>query len=155
LQSKPAPAPSLTKILVPVDGSEHALRAVRVASEVASKYNADLILLSVVASPGFSLVGPVGAPADLSDYYKIGNEEAQAAVEKAAVIAKEAGVRSTGKVVQPVTSAAEAIVEFATSEKVDMIVMGTRGLGGFKKLVLGSVSGGVVASSPCSVLVVR
>jgi nucleotide-binding universal stress UspA family protein len=155
LQSESASAPSLAKILVPVDGSEHALRAVRVASEMASKYNADLILLSVVASPGFALVGPVGAPADLSDYYKVGNEEARAAVEKAAVVAKEAGVRSTGKVVQPVTSAGEAIVEFATSEKVDMIVMGTRGLGGFKKLVLGSVSSGVVAGSPCSVLVVR
>lgn len=156
MQSTKAGAPpSLSKILVPVDGSEHATRALRVAAELASKYHSSLLILSVVAAPGFTLVGPVGAPADLSDYYQIGNDEANKAVQEAARVAKESGVDSTTKVIQPVASAAEAIVEFATAEKVDMIVMGTRGLGGFKKLVLGSVSSGVVSISPCSVLVVR
>lgn len=149
------PSITTTKILVPVDGSDQALKAAKVAVELASTYHAKLFILSVVAAPGFSLVGPVGAPADLSDYYKAGNADAKSAVERAEVIAREAGVEFSGSVVQPVASAADAIVEFATSQKVDLIVMGTRGLGGIRKLVLGSVSSAVVSSSPCSVLVVR
>lgn len=155
MQTSPSTAPSLAKILVPVDGSEHALKAVGVAAEIAARYHSALLLVSVVPSPGFALVGPVGAPADLSDYYTVSNEEAGKAIDSAAKAAKEAGVDASGKVIQPVVSAAEAIVEYASAEKVDMIVMGTRGLGGFKRLVLGSVSSGVASSSPCSVLVVR
>ena len=155
MQSETKPSSSITKILVPVDGSEHALRAVRVAAEMALKYQAKLLLLSVVPAPGFALLGPVGAPADLTDYYRLGNEEANRAIDGAKKVAQEAGVEAGGKVVQPVNSAAEAICEYAASENVSVIVMGTRGLGGFKKLVLGSVSGGVVSNSHCSVLVVR
>ena len=49
----------------------------------------------------------------------------------------------------------EVILNYAKEKGVDLIVMGTRGLGGFKKLLLGSVSNGVVSHAPCSVLIVR
>jgi nucleotide-binding universal stress UspA family protein len=52
-------------------------------------------------------------------------------------------------------SVVEAIVEYATEEKAQLIVMGTRGMTGFKKMLLGSVSNGVVNHAPCAVLVVR
>jgi len=57
--------------------------------------------------------------------------------------------------VEGVTSTVQGIVEFASNEKVDLIVIGTRGLSGFKRLLIGSVSSGVVAHAHCPVLVVR
>lgn len=50
---------------------------------------------------------------------------------------------------------ATAIVEYATEIGADLIVLGTRGRGGFSSLVLGSTSHGVIHDAPCDVLVVR
>jgi nucleotide-binding universal stress UspA family protein len=142
-------------ILVPVDDSESAEKSARIAFELARSYNAKVVVLSVVAAPGFSFSGPAGAPIDLTEYYKLGTTEAGRAVEKAVKIAKESGLDARGEVIEPVSSTVGAIVEFAEKEKADLIVMGTRGLGGFRKLLLGSVSTGVVSHAPCSVLIVR
>ena len=142
-------------ILVPVDGSESAEKSARAALELALKYHAKVVALSIVASPGFAFTGPAGAPADLTDYYKEGTTGAKQAIDSIVKLAKETGVEIRGEVLEPVSSTVGAIVEFAEKEKVDLIVMGTRGLGGFKKLLLGSVSNGVVSHAPCSVLIVR
>jgi len=53
------------------------------------------------------------------------------------------------------TSVVETIVNQAVKENADLIIVGTRGLGGFKKLILGSVSNGVVSHVHCPVLVIR
>lgn len=47
------------------------------------------------------------------------------------------------------------IIEFAERENIDLIIMGTRGRTGFKKLLLGSVASGVVNFAHCPVLVIR
>ena len=52
-------------------------------------------------------------------------------------------------------SVVETIVNQAVKENVDLIIVGTRGLGGFKKLLLGSVSNGIVSRAHCPVLVIR
>jgi nucleotide-binding universal stress UspA family protein len=49
----------------------------------------------------------------------------------------------------------EAIVDLAKREGVDLVILGSHGLSGLKKLLLGSVSSHVVAHAPCSVLVVK
>ena len=145
----------MTSVLVPVDGSESAERAANVAFQLASLYGARVVVLSVVAAPGFSFSGPAGAPADLTEYYKLGTVEAGRAVESALSHAKELGLNAKGEVIEPVSSTVGAIIEFAEKEKIDLIVMGTRGLGGFKKLLLGSVSSGVISHAHCAVLIVR
>lgn len=122
---------------------------------MASIYKAGVVIISVVSPPAFFISGPVGAPADLTDYYRLEMEDANGAVNSVMSLAKNAGVDAKLQVLRPTASVTEAIIEFATAEKVDLIVVGTRGLGGFKKLLLGSVSGGVIANAPCSVLVVR
>jgi nucleotide-binding universal stress UspA family protein len=142
------------KILIPVDGSEPAKRAAEVGVELAALYKSSVIMLSVVPSPSY-VTGQVGAPGDLTEYYKVESQDATKLVGDMMDMAKQSGVEATSKVLQPVTSVVEAISEYATSEKVDLIVVGTRGLGGIKRLVLGSVSGGLTSNAPCSVLVVR
>ena len=122
---------------------------------MAAIYKAGVVIISVVSPPAFFISGPVGAPADLTDYYRLEMEDANGAVNSVMSLAMNAGVDAKLQVLRPTASVTEAIIEFATAEKVDLIVVGTRGLGGFKKLLLGSVSGGVIANAPCSVLVVR
>ena len=52
-------------------------------------------------------------------------------------------------------SVVETILEQGDKSNVDLIVIGTRGLTGFKKLLVGSVSSGVISHAHCSVLIVR
>jgi nucleotide-binding universal stress UspA family protein len=53
------------------------------------------------------------------------------------------------------TSIVGAIVDYAERENIDLIVIGSRGLSGFKKLLLGSVASGVVTYANCPVMVVK
>ena len=155
MESGPVSPPSIKQILVPVDGSEHAKRAAQTAISLASTYKASILVVSAVAPPAFYISGPVGAPADLADYFKLQTEDAKSAVSSVESLAKGAGLDVRSEVLRPASSVIEAITDIASSEKVDIIVIGTRGLGGFKKMLLGSVSSGVVDHAPCSVLVVR
>jgi nucleotide-binding universal stress UspA family protein len=59
------------------------------------------------------------------------------------------------EVVVTATSIASAIVEYAKNKDVDLIVIGTRGRSGFKKLSLGSVASGVITNAACPVMVVK
>jgi nucleotide-binding universal stress UspA family protein len=52
-------------------------------------------------------------------------------------------------------SKVDAILDYAEKNSVDLIVMGTRGITGFKRILVGSVASAVVASAPCPVMVVR
>lgn len=142
-------------VLALVDGSEHSTRALQTALELAKKYGSKVIALSVITTPSFLPVGTGGSPTDLSAYYEEGARIAKKAVEDAMTLAQQAGVSIRGEVIEAAGSVVETIVDFAGRENADVIVMGTRGLGGLKKLVLGSVSSGVVAHAPCSVLIVR
>lgn len=142
-------------ILALVDGSEHSMRAMQSAVNLGKLYGSSLIALSVVTAPTFLPVGTAGSPPDLGAYYEQTTNEAKRAVENARALARTSGVSCRGEVLEGAKGTVETIVEFATKENVDLIVMGTRGLGGLKKLVLGSVSSGVVSHAPCSVLIVR
>ena len=55
----------------------------------------------------------------------------------------------------PIGDAADALMHVARDQGAELIVVGTRGLGGLKRLVLGSVSAKLVREAPCDVLVVR
>lgn len=148
-------AAKVARILVPVDGSEHARKAADAAINLARVYGSSIVVISVVAPPAFFISGPVGAPADLSDYYRLEMEDAENATKSIVDLAKGAGVDVTSQVLRPDKSVVEAIVDFAKNQSVDLIVIGTRGLGGFKKMLLGSVSSGVISDAQCSVFVVR
>jgi len=69
--------------------------------------------------------------------------------------AKKRGIMVKADIPEATTSVVETIVNQAVKENADLIIVGTRGLGGFKKLILGSVSNGVVSHAHCPVLVIR
>jgi nucleotide-binding universal stress UspA family protein len=69
--------------------------------------------------------------------------------------ANDQGMQAQSETLESVSSVVEEITHCAETKSVDLIVIGTRGLGGFKRLLLGSVSSGVVTHAHCNVLVVR
>jgi nucleotide-binding universal stress UspA family protein len=144
------------KILVPLDGSEGAGRALETALELAERFDAELSLLCVFRhhSPleaSLSMVrarGPMDRPDDALKGYA-GDIVAAA---KARAIA--AGVTPTEAIIkrgQP----ARSIVEFAKDRGIDAIVMGSRGTGDMEGLLLGSVSHKVTSLAPCTCVTVK
>jgi len=143
-----------SKILVPIDGSPMSKKAAEVASKIAKEYGSELIVLSVIPMPRF--VGGLDVPRKTFDeYYDYMDQDARKSVAYVMAGANELGVSSRSEVLRTASTIVETITDMATAERIDLIVMGTRGLGGFKKLLLGSVSSGVVLHAACNVLVVK
>ena len=92
--------------------------------------------------------------AEFEGVEELSKERARGVLLDGIKLAEAHGVKAKGELLEA-SSTVQAIVEFATSEKADLIIVGTRGMTGFKKLILGSVSSGLVGHSECPVLVVR
>ncbi len=150
--------PSLRRILASIDGSDNSKRAALLAIRLAKNNNAEMIVLSVIPNPiyfGTVAPGPSAPYIDYNAYYEAAEKNASGWIDVIDEMATKEGVKTTRDIVQNSTSTVESIVTSAEKQKVDLIVIGTRGLGGFKRLVLGSVSSGVVSHAHCNVLVVR
>lgn len=135
------------KILIPVDGSPFALKALEKGIDIAKKDGADITLMSVALE--FQDVEEI--PISYIDKFK---DKAIRAVDEAKEIVEEAGLKAKTRVEQG-ASPADNIVTFAGEEKFDLIVIGHRGLTGLGRFLVGSVAGRVVSHAPCSVFVVR
>ena len=137
----------MKNILVPVDGSEGADRAIEKAVMLAQTCGAKLNFL-YVANINQLAINAVLSDAILDSVTKAGNVILDRALEMVpAGVAKES-FSDTG-------SPAVVILDFAETNDIDLIVMGSRGLGVVKGVLLGSVSQYVVEQSKCPVLVVK
>ena len=145
------------RLLVAVDGSENAVRAAKAAIMLASKFEAELIVCHAIQAPFYSLTQDrLVIPRDvLKDYIIAAREDAKAMVGKLLQLAEAAHVKAISVILENTFSVVEAIVNLAATRKVDLIIIGTRGQTGFKKLLMGSVSSGVMNHAKCPVLVVR
>ena len=147
-------ANAFRRIVAAYDGSENSARAVGVAAGLATKLGSELMVVHVYSSPviPYSVAGaPVPNYAELE---KVAEDSARSTLAKGIRIAKDSGVAAKGELLEA-SSTVQALTEFTASEKADLLVVGTRGMTGFKKLILGSVSSGLVGHASCSVLVVR
>jgi nucleotide-binding universal stress UspA family protein len=143
------------KILAAFDGSEFSAKAVEVASALAVTGGSELVVAHVYSAPVLAYAGAPGIPVpSFPEYEESMKEGAQKTLSIGVQLAVSAGTKARGVLLEA-PSAVQAIVEFAARERVGLIVAGTRGMGNFKKLVMGSVSSGLVSHASCSVLVVR
>jgi len=135
------------KILVCTDGSAHSSKAVRWAAQFAKNCEAELIVLNVVREI-------LKSDGEVS-WYKEAHEEGNRILSEAkSLVEKEfPDVKVTLKLAGG--EADKVTVEMAENEKFDHIVMGSRGLGQFKRLLLGSISQKVCAHAPCPVTIIR
>jgi nucleotide-binding universal stress UspA family protein len=146
----------IKRIMVATDGSESATRAVKVAIYWARKFNARLIALHVITIPPTAVAGFSPRYATpLREYLASARKEGQKIVDEVVKSAKTEGVKVTPLIPGYSFSVVETIVKEASLNSIDLIVIGTRGLTPFKKLLIGSVSSGVLHHSDCPVLMVR
>ncbi len=135
------------KVLVPVDNSEFALKALAKAIDMAKQEGAELTVMSVALE--FQDVEEI--PISYAEKFK---DQARRAVNNACEVAENAGLKPQTRI-EIGASPADNIVKYAEESKTDLIVMGHRGMTGLDRFLVGSVAGRVVAHAPCSVLVVR
>lgn len=157
--SKTESALRFQKILVAVDGSEGSRKASEVAVELAEKFGSQLFVLHAFRGyPEYMSMFPT-APSPsgkaIEEYEAYARKAALEVVGRTVSLAEKRGIKAKPHTTETIGSAVQAITEYAAAEKIDLIVMGTRGMGGFKKMLLGSVSSGVVTHASCDVLVVR
>ena len=149
----------INKLLVAIDGSNHSLKAVDFASAIAAGCKAKVIILSVVKEHlGKELPAELRAYAklegisiaDLDNLKKIAAELVMDAAERS----REKGVEEVVTEVQtgPV---ARTIVACAQQHDVDMLVIGSRGLGNIEATLRGGVSHRVELLAKCPVLTVK
>ena len=148
------------RILVPVDGSENAARAASVAIEYARKFEAEVFVIHVIAIPAHTLAeveGGIGGldSSESRQYFASARQNAKAIVDEVVKSAEAKNVKATGIIQEYSFSVVETIVDHAAKYNVDLIVIGTRGLTGFRKLLIGSISSGVVNHAHCPVLLIR
>ena len=139
------------KILVAYDGSDHAIRALDTAIDIAKKYEAKLDIVEVVDTAALLGMGVAPIPGEvIQQVYN----KAKSDVESAKSKAQQQGVKEVEAVVLE-GDPATAILEYASKNGVDLIVTGSRGLSTFKRIILGSVSTKIVQDSKIPVLVIK
>jgi nucleotide-binding universal stress UspA family protein len=138
-------------ILVAVDFSQHADAAVVAARDLALQFGAKLHV-----AHAFELVAPLVSPYQVAipDIYLLQSRNvASDRLEELVVELRNGGVEAEPHLTE--APAAPAIARLAGEVAADLVVMGTRGVTGFKHLVLGSVAERTLRLAPCSVLTVK
>jgi len=150
------------KILVTLDGSEHSKNVLEHAVTIATTFKAKLIMLAVVPrvmiplfpDDGFGGM-PLSAAKDMAQFQEKNKELYQSVLDNAMIQIKK---EHSGLMVEAVLKEGRpsaTITDFAENEGVDLIVMGSRGIGGYTGWLLGSTSRKVVDSCTKPVIIVK
>jgi nucleotide-binding universal stress UspA family protein len=134
------------RIVLAVDGSEPAVRAVPVAADIAEKYGSEVIAVHVLEQQ-LGLGGPIAFQT---------TEEATRVADDAARSLKDMGVSARVEARAALAGrAAQEIMDVAASEDAGLIVMGSRGMSDWQGLLIGSVAHKVLHLSSVPVLIIR
>jgi nucleotide-binding universal stress UspA family protein len=150
------------KILVAFDGSEQSKHAIDAAAEMASTNKGKLVVLTVVPKVSLPIFpdegfgnAPVATPADWADYQDKMNASYTKSQEDAMKQLKEKYPKLSTETILLEGRPSATIVEQAEKNQVDLIVMGSRGIGGISGWILGSTSRRVVESCTKPVLILK
>ena len=149
----------IKRILVPLDGSNCSFRAAKYAIEAARLQKAQIFCIHVITKIpyGYSLPG-----SSIDEYFENAKNQAQGWFNKVTFIATKGWTEKSdnvadikAQVFRNVDSVTDAIIDYATKNKIDLIIIGTKGRTGLKRFLMGSVAQGVVQHAHCPVLFVR
>ena len=158
MQEKP-----FSRILVAIDGSISSMHTIDYAISIAMKNSSQLVILYVIDVYKYSYLPSsiILAPTFGSEKYLEERNEAEEQMNKIKEKYKQKTKNNIDskelktEIVEGAKSAATTIMEYAESENIDLIIIGSRGRTSFKKLLLGSVSSDIIKNAHCAVLVIR
>lgn len=149
------------KIMVAIDGSEESMHAANRAIGVAKRYDAKLTVLTVLPQElrydyEIDQVDPEIPMTPVKGVVELSRMEIEAkwfrAIKKNA---SASNVRIETEIIMEKKSVVSDIIEYSKKQSFNLIVIGTKGKTGLRRLLLGSVSQGVLAYAHCPVLLVR
>lgn len=151
---------TVKRILVATDGSDSSIRAANFAIHLCKLEKADLVILHVL--PDIKQGGVIGLRAKYGDlkmvsaFLQAKTHEAHKWIEPIQKNAKKNGVGSKIEILEnDGTSIVGIITKYAQKNQIDLIIVGTRGLSKFRRLLVGSVSSAIISHSHCPVLLVK
>lgn len=148
---------SINKILLAIDKSGFKNKATAYAITLARSLGAEITVIHIIGKSSF------GATGDLLGYYRGGKlkayqdamkKEAEKLLKGAVELAESQGVIMHSEVVMD-SSAEKAIIDYAKKQKMDLIIIGTKGMTGIEKFLMGSVANDVITYAHCPVLAIR
>lgn len=148
----------ISKILVPVDLSDNALRAADYATDLALKYNAKVVVFHVIPIGEFvRALGTFGPyfPEPVQKQIDSLKSQSFAWLEKIRQSAERLGVEVEVEAQVSTNSIVKTITDYADREEFDLVVMGTRGETEVAKMLLGSVASGVLNNLDKTIVIVK
>lgn len=143
------------RILVPVDGSKTSKAGLREAISLAKGQGAALQLVHVVDQHYIAMMG-LDSAAGLSDMMDSMKRSGQGILRDAQAAARKAGLQASTVLLETLTGpAADPIIRQAKKSRADLIVLGTHGRRGVRRLLMGSDAEQIVRNSPVPVMLVR
>lgn len=139
-----------SKILIPVDGSDVAYRALDAALFLSKKLGSKITAINVMENIPTVFIQ---SQKILDELLEARKNESQKILEKCSLNAAQKGITINTNLLEG--NPASVILDFSQREKYEVIIIGRRGMGNFKELLLGSVSSKVLHHSSCPVLLMR
>jgi nucleotide-binding universal stress UspA family protein len=151
------------KILIAIDGSDHSMKAAEYAIDIARDNKAQLIALTVldITKIGYAASSFITSPMDGLNELQRKRKQAQEWLDQVGKMTAQKTTSADNNSIQFTSqieesmSVAGSIVDYADNYNIDLIVVGNRGISGFRKLLLGSVASRVVTYASCPVLVIK
>jgi nucleotide-binding universal stress UspA family protein len=142
----------IKRILVPIDGSNCSVRAAKYAIEVATLQKAQIFCIHVIASLPYGY-GVAGCAID--EYFEDAEKQAQSWFNSIIEMAKKNINDVKADIFTDAKSITGAIIDYASSKSIDLVIIGNKRRTGLKRLLLGSLAHGIVQHAHCPVLLVR
>jgi nucleotide-binding universal stress UspA family protein len=148
----------ISKVMVGIDGSEQSVSAADYAIAIAKRHRAELIAVNVLTSDigyAYSSPGVESPPLTIREIILLAEDEVKKWFDDIKEKADKSGIRFRSEIIMAKRSTISTILDYAEEQNINLIVVGTRGRSGIKKMLLGSVASGLVTYAACPVLVVK
>jgi nucleotide-binding universal stress UspA family protein len=149
------------RILVPIDRSGYKDKIINHGIKLAKALGSEIYVIHVIdVSFAARQIDTAAVTQEGNAVYKEAYEDAmkkqaESIVGEAKLIGEKEGIRVATEVVSDVHPVAEVIIDYAKKKDIDLILLGTKGLAGLEKFLLGSIASQVISRANCPVLAVR